>query len=685
MKTLRSLFSVALLLILVGSCCASLQHSSMLKVNISEIEFETERGTLSGYLYMPKEMDIDSKRPVIVLTHGYLNTKEMQDAPAIEMSKRGYIVLALDMYDHGDSRWEADIETGKEFSTFWLYSQLDAANYMASQDYTLKDEFGNAYIAVSGHSMGGFSTILAMYMDEMASLTRGTRNIFAGLPVAADFSYASFVASQEDIQAAFGDRTVGIIAAKYDEFFFNPDVPIAEGSVTRKDFTETTSGKLFLGTEEATAGKFYSVQSGDVIVDNNVVRKSQSGQRIIYTPNEIHPWNHFSASTTALMIEFYQTVFAGVIPEDMVNANLDPNSQSWILKELSNFIAMIGFFLLIVSFAGELLKLPFFKNAITDEAKPVSPPSTNSQKILDKLILVISLIYPVILFPVLMDRQEIGINILTIGSGIMLIISIWLLIKFYKNQSFYQAKAMMYTAIISIAGILLFQLSDKILITGPTFNQPTTNQIVFWALGSTVISAIILAMVYSMFKVKLGDTAQSYGLTWNISAIISSFATSLVSVVGAYIILFIIQAIFKVDFRIWTWAVRTFKIEHLITALRYMPFLFIFYFINVIVINANTRKVRGEIIIALLLNVGGLCIWVALQYGFLFLTGVAFYPAQALNGILLFATIPCLIVAAIYAKVLFEKTNNAWLAGFLNTMLFTMIISANTVTFWNLV
>ena len=39
-----------------------------------------------------------------------------------------------------------------------------------------------------------------------------------------------------------------------------------------------------------------------------------------------------------------------------------------------------------------------------------------------------------------------------------------------------------------------------------------------------------------------------------------------------------------------------------------------------------------------------------------------------LNGILLFATVPCLGVAAVYAKKLFEKTNNVWLAAFVNTM-----------------
>ena len=44
---------------------------------------------------------------------------------------------------------------------------------MYDQPYTKKDSDGNAYIAVSGHSMGGFSFI-AMYFDELAALQKGT-------------------------------------------------------------------------------------------------------------------------------------------------------------------------------------------------------------------------------------------------------------------------------------------------------------------------------------------------------------------------------------------------------------------------------------------------------------------------------------------------------------------------------
>lgn len=178
----KKLLIVSVALILVGSFLACLFNTSFFKVKITNIEFKTERGTLAGSLYMPKDIKDGEKRPVIITTHGYLNSKEMQDAPAVEMSRRGYIVLALDMYDHGYSLWENSIARGSEFGTFWIYSIYDAAQYMSKQDYTLKDEKGNAYIAVSGHSMGGFSTTVGVYLDEMNALQSGTRSIFAAIP-----------------------------------------------------------------------------------------------------------------------------------------------------------------------------------------------------------------------------------------------------------------------------------------------------------------------------------------------------------------------------------------------------------------------------------------------------------------------------------------------------------------------
>ena len=96
--------AIAVALMLLGSIFAQMFNTSFYKVKVSRISFDTDSGTLSGLLYMPKGVDASNPHPTIVTTHGYLNSAEMQDETAIEMSRRGYVVLALDMYDPRERR-----------------------------------------------------------------------------------------------------------------------------------------------------------------------------------------------------------------------------------------------------------------------------------------------------------------------------------------------------------------------------------------------------------------------------------------------------------------------------------------------------------------------------------------------------------------------------------------------------
>ena len=200
--------AIAVALMLLGSIFAQMFNTSFYKVKVSRISFDTDSGTLSGLLYMPKGVDASNPHPTIVTTHGYLNSAEMQDETAIEMSRRGYVVLALDMYDHGHSHGNADNTGG--FFQFWPTSLWDAAQYMYSQDYVAKDAQGNGQIAVSGHSMGGFSSEMAIYLDEQNYAAAGYRIIKAGLSMGADYSWTSYLSLDEEAAVAtFGGRTIG--------------------------------------------------------------------------------------------------------------------------------------------------------------------------------------------------------------------------------------------------------------------------------------------------------------------------------------------------------------------------------------------------------------------------------------------------------------------------------------------
>ena len=168
-KALR-LMIIGLCLILAGSILACVFNSGGFTSKVSRITFDAQNGKMSGLLYMPKGASAESPRPTVIVTHGYLNSAEMQDANAIELSRRGFVVLALDQYDHGHSDLDNAVYTGTSFmeiwAPFWINSMHDAVAYMYEQPYVLKDAAGNGMIGVTGHSMGGFGSTMAIAMDE---------------------------------------------------------------------------------------------------------------------------------------------------------------------------------------------------------------------------------------------------------------------------------------------------------------------------------------------------------------------------------------------------------------------------------------------------------------------------------------------------------------------------------------
>ena len=104
------------------------------------------------------------------------------------------------------------------------------------------------------------------------------------------------------------------------------------------------------------------------------------------------------------------------------------------------------------------------------------------------------------------------------------------------------------------------------------------------------------------------------------------------------------------------------------------------------VYNTSSEKLQGAwgYVLAALTNMGGILIWLALQYGKLFATGSAFYPGEDLSGILLFALVPTLAIASCLTKLFYKRTGNIWTAVFFNTMLMTMMTVANTTVYFQL-
>ncbi len=665
-KRTLTILCAALVLILAGSALAGMYNGGQGTVDVSRFSVKTDHGVLSGLLYKPKTATAETPRPAVVVTHGYLNSAEMQDANAIELSRRGYVVFAMDMYDHGHSAFDKTQYGGTDFfslwSKFWINSQYDAVQYAYDQPFVLKDEAGNGIIGVTGHSMGGFSSALAVYFDEQSFAATGVRKIYASLTEGADFSYTGFVGvTAEAADQNGGGRTLGKVAAQFDEFFFNaPDAPA--GTVRKKNYVGTPEGQTFLQQAAPEAGTWYDTSDG--------------GRRIIYQPYETHPWNHFSKVTTASAVEFYTEAFKDF---DTGVAPIASGSQIWQWKEIFECVALMGFVLLIVPVAEFVTDLPFFSSARTGALRKL-PAAKGNMKAVLAVILVIAILLPGLFFTALYDGGEPGKTILFWCAIAVGAAGLVLGILGRGNK-----RSLIAGIIAAVAGAALAVVCKTSLYAdNAVWVAPVVNSIAYWTLACALIALLIMAVVFVLAKGKDGAELKDYGVVLKPMAIIAGLCTALVTVAVAYCVLFLMDALFKTDFRIWTFAFKTFDANIIPAVLKYLPTFILFYLISTasITINAGTKDGVKGYLLAVCLNAGGIILWLLRQYITLFATGVAAHPGSALSGIVLVAMVPTLAIAACISRALAKRTGNIWTAAFINGILMTLMTVANTTVYF---
>ena len=146
-KTAKVFLVISILLMFVSAIVASAVQTNGGKVRMEELNIMTDEGyTMSAYLFVPENATKDTPAPAIVTSHGYLNNKEMTDANYVELARRGYVVLAIDQPDHGDSEVTEDFFI---LAPTGVYQGVLALSRMPFVD--------KGKIGVTGHSMGSWS------------------------------------------------------------------------------------------------------------------------------------------------------------------------------------------------------------------------------------------------------------------------------------------------------------------------------------------------------------------------------------------------------------------------------------------------------------------------------------------------------------------------------------------------
>jgi len=310
-------FGLAWVLILGGAFLAhSIQTSG--GTRISEVRIPAEEGvTVSGLLYVPAGATALRPAPAVLVSHGYINTREMQSPFAIELARRGFVVLAMDMTGHGYS--------GGIIGTAGFGGPA-ALRYLKALPMVDK-----GHIGLEGHSMGGGPILAAAVQDPdgyQSIVLEGSTPGLLGAPAPAN------------------PRNLAVVFGQYDEF-----AGLMWGVPKGSDVEKSAKlQKVFGVTGPVEEGKLYgSIAAGTA--------------RILANPPITHPWEHFSNAGVGDAIDWFQRTLPA--------PRAKPASQQiWVWKEVGTLISFAGLIGLILSTFDLLLGLPAFAG-LNQPAEPV--------------------------------------------------------------------------------------------------------------------------------------------------------------------------------------------------------------------------------------------------------------------------------------------------------------------------
>ena len=649
---------VCILVIFLSSFIASAIQSNGWSIEVTDLRDAENEGTaisltgeeteingkvVSGILFKPKDATADNPLPAVVLTHGYLNNREMQLQNAIELARRGFVVLTVDREGHGN--YENSGEQSAVMATSGLY---DSVKYLYNMDYVDKDKIG-----ISGHSMGGMTTALTLLQDMQLGL------VSAGLIQA----WSSFMGAGADVD-------VGMLKAQDDEFFFTTNEG-EDGTISR-EYLSTRAAKTFIGNTELEG----DVVSGAIYVNGQAVettggQETEGAFRVVYEISGVHPQNHCSVEGANAVVNFFYNAFGTPNGYEYISEG----NQVWWVKEAFSLIGMIGFFALIFPLVSLLLTTPVFrslrvaKQQVVEETVVVTDETGAEQTMVcQKLV---------------WDGANIPLQPKPL-KGVQKNISYWL-----------AAIGIMLFSGFSIHSICT-EYGSKWFPNTQLYPQDTTNWVAMWAVCSALFSLAVILFFWLantvVNKIRYGDNYLEYQenpfaagkIATGLGGLLKTFVLALLVLGILMAVLYTNWAIWTVDFRIWTLAVKVFDMGVLLpTIVRYGVFFGIFFIVSALfneTYRASNIPEWASTLINVFFNFFGVLLVIAIQYGEFTSTGVMWQPDMNLGYIVLFPMVPILAIATVISRRMTAKTGNMWLGAFINTLLFTLITCSNTAS-----
>lgn len=338
--------ALSLVLCLISAAGASLVQTAAGTIAVKDLQWETSSGrTLNALLFIPDDATADQPAPAVVVSHGWWNNREMQDANYVELARRGFVVLSIDMYGHGNSDPlpSGELEVGGT-------GMYDGVKLLADLPYVDSERIG-----VTGHSNGARAANFSIALDDAAE----RQLISAVFLVDNEALYQGEDGAYDNL---YGTRDVGLIADQYDEFFFRSYD--AEGTVLTapREFASTDNAQSFLNFGADPAGA--EPREVDTVYTETI--DGVEAIRVLHTPAQTHPWTTISKYAVADLLDFFDTTLEAP-------RKIESTTQIWQLKESFTAVGLVGFGIFLVAFTRALLTTRAFAGLRATAIVPAQP------------------------------------------------------------------------------------------------------------------------------------------------------------------------------------------------------------------------------------------------------------------------------------------------------------------------
>jgi hypothetical protein len=634
------IFLICLITIIFSSLLASLVQNNWFQVEVSSSKLSTVENQYVAYdLFKPRNASADNKLPLVIIIPGFQRSRETQTHVAIELARRGYVVINIDPYSQGDSSSSTGSK-GSAIASVEGYGAFDMVDYVYDNDDVMP-YVDKTRIGITGHSAGGNAAYQAsIYFGKRAVDNNGISKVHS--------VYITGYLISIDSNISYSKSNMGLDFALWDEGAFRNKInTLAPEGTSSSDMHWSVEAHDFVNSGLAQQGLSPIGLGTPLDLGYLYGNPNLRNLRVVNNTPTIHAFQPYNTKANEALITFFETSF------NYFNDNISPSSNIWIVKEVFTTLSLIASFVMIIPATSLLLRIPFFK-------KVKQEPIINTKR---------------------RSKHEV----------ITYIISFLICCAF---------STLMYLPASKLTLTLFPDASNSV--NTWFFPQRMTNAVAVWAFLTGAFSLVIFTIFHfinhSISKyglkedIELKKSFDDWGLKIKLKNLAKSILIALIIAVGYFLLLNLVYLIFHVDYRLlFLVAVRKINVKVIIQLLMYAPIFFIFYFSNAIRVNAS--NMRGSLrewvkmLLAGLINITPLIILLLIQYiGFSKNGSVPFSElpdgtTQWLYINILFTLIPVMFIVPIFNRLFYKLIGNNYVGPIVITIIFIIMSLNNSVAY----